>query len=102
MFSPKRLDDFALMARAHGLELKHVPSPEPQCVDDTIEICRDGMETPFSIQIGQCGWYYVNEHTYEGTRLVSVTDHGQFRSLSIAIGRALTLATKVFHDATLN
>lgn len=48
---------------------------------------------PRSIQLGQCG-FYINEHTYVGDTLDSVKNHGEFRSLSVALDRALTLASK--------
>lgn len=94
MSTRKRLADFKAMAAARGLTLVYVASDDPQLSDDEINIYCEDQKTTISIQIGQCGWFYINEHTYVGDTLDSVKSHGEFRSLAVALDRALTLASK--------
>lgn len=94
MSRPDRVDAFQAKAAAYGLRLQYVPADDPQLVDDEIDIYCGPTKSAISIQIGQCGHYYINEHIYKDGHLDAVRHHGEHRSLSVALDRALTLASK--------
>lgn len=68
------------------------PSDDPQLVDDEWKVFRaDGnVDTGFTVQIGQAGYFYVNEHRNEERGLIMVA-HSEHTKLADAFREAIDL-----------
>lgn len=81
------------MTTIPNYSFKREISEDPQLTDDSIKLLLDGKDTNIDIQVcGYAGGYGVNSYDVDADgHIVSMTDHGVFRSLKAAKEKAITI-----------